>query len=405
MKDGGGTPSLASSGSSWNFSSFRALLASFSVLVFMAVVVGAYFLWQRDRLTKLERRFRSFDLFVILDCLGLLAAVFALLMCCKMFVSLLRAIQQCLHFSAAIVLVVVSTGFVSVLCWLTWTLLLKSRWLEEHIPHHIAIPCMLPWFLSISYNMIAFVANAVLSLGWIWKRMLSCLSCLGKASHLYAHATLEKELSVARPIYADAKKRLSRVPNQPLLGETESVSVTQWAQLLQDMVDINDDLRFPQDSLRSLMYAVYGGEKASLCDLLRFHVLYVPCLVRVAVKSFTRNLILDRAKSAINKIRHVDGCSDQVLWQLLVDQYDWYLKNGYCLSDVLALLVERDDCAGRVVWFLKVVDDALAPFLTFLCLKPLWIPSPEHRMRDISNRLAVLTHLTSGRIAYAHPTT
>merc|ERR1712007_62631 len=96
-------------------------------------------------------------------------------------------------------------------------------------------------------------------------------------------------------------------------------------------------------------------------------------------------------------------------WQLLLDQYDWYVKNGYCMVDVMARMVIRDAPGGssphaaNVLRYLKRLDDSIACGLGLLCLRPIWIPSPEQRVQDLENRLAIVSSIADGRYVLSRP--
>lgn len=181
------------------------------------------------------------------------------------------------------------------------------------------------------------------------------------------------------------------------------MTIAQLGGVLFKVVRETEEYKFQDDGYQCLLYWLRMGDRATAYDVCRFAMRYLPALFTTAKRTFRRNLLLDQVRARVKIARACASVNDNIGWQLTIDQVDWYLHNGHCLTDVFAQLVEIDEHAARVVHVLQVIDSALAPFLCVLCQKPLWIPSPEQRWQDLQNRLEIVSALGDGQYALSRP--
>jgi len=295
-----------------------------------------------------------------------------------------------------------------------------------------------PWVMSgvtwFVLNIYGIISQSVKLLSFIrWRLITWGHCCLFEASSEYSDLILQKQVLQSAKFAKSVRKSScyrfcsticsrccgkrnaanQNVKSEPLMKETgkcSSDAIVRWASVLQTVVK-DESLGFDDRNYEALVRAIESEEKATIQDVFNFLFMFMPTVCSVACPAFKRILLLETAKSAINKEREaLDGnINKRMQWQLLVDQYDWYIKNGYCMCDVMAMFVARTTFEDRVVRgagvlrVLKALDDAFAFWLGLIGQKPLWIPTPEQRLRDLRTRLDIVDQLASGRYALSTP--
>jgi len=165
----------------------------------------------------------------------------------------------------------------------------------------------------------------------------------------------------------------------------QDADLTSWTDILLQMVQEQVDLSMYD----YLIDAVNKPGPVQLRQTLRFLPAYVSCLNSVSKSCLSRQLWLLQARRTL---RNLVNDNQTQIHTLLLDQYDWYINNAFCLVDVLSKLALQD--AG-MVGLLRLYRDVDAS-LSFLppCLFPqLWKPSPQKRKEDFIQRLEIVQAL------------
>jgi len=369
------------------------------VLLFIAVVGLVCWQW-RDLVLALglaDRQDASGHL--LSQLLLFVVFVAGVAMIVALIVRSLHAICRCLHPCAA---VVVLLSGVSVLCSvaaLTWSVLCKLK-----LPNYLA-----PWLYWIMCNSIGCMTQVSSKVLPFYLHVIHWGLYFRDVFRAYSSVAFERDVRIgARVLSGLRRNKLNRVL-EPFLGGvpdlTNTSDIAMWGRLLHSIVQTSDECSFKIDAYTPLAHTMSQGRKASMCDILRFVFLYPRCLWLIAAKSLRRSLLLEQAKLSIKKTRMLagDDTEMQTQWQLLVDQYDWYLKNSICLSDILAFVAYRDKRAARIAPFLKSLDDGFACLLFLFCTKSPWVPSPIDRQQDLKRRLAIVNDLAAGRCTLMSP--
>jgi len=342
--------------------------------------------WHHD-LETVGTEVKSNELPGFRNCFVVLSVPVALFMASLMMANFLLVAFRCLHWSAALAVLLGIAGLVSLLGAATWLILSHFYFLDHLIPKHLAIACLIPWYIKTAFTWHSALSTAVMSFEWLNSAFSRCMPCVFNFSRLYPRSTLQKPLLITTRMISQT----GAVPK--LVGDPADTDVTYWAdQLLQK---IAKDACFDDSAHIDVIRAMNEDVKANICDVCRFHFWYVPCLSRVAYSFVCRSLWLAEAKRCIRKEAHKHE-EERVSWQLLTDQYDWYSKNGYCFCDILAMMLQRDKYAGRAFWYLHAIDEILGCWLTLFCQQRLWVPSAEQRQADLWMRLQIVQQLANG---------
>eukprot|EP00927_Polykrikos_kofoidii_P060117 TRINITY_DN55181_c0_g1_i1.p1 TRINITY_DN55181_c0_g1~~TRINITY_DN55181_c0_g1_i1.p1 ORF type:complete len:524 (-),score=63.24 TRINITY_DN55181_c0_g1_i1:77-1567(-) len=330
------------------------------------------------------------------DYICLLGAFPAVGLFMLLLVGFMRVVCRNLHPAAAFIVISFAVGIVVALAALTWYSLSGFSFFQHESRRLFVSTGLIHFYLWVLSNLDRLLSKIVYGPQWAYSHLKRCFFFLRLGSRVYSHAALSKELKASATAASFMKRKVgSGNPSQkPLLSGAGPASVSDWAGLLECIVH-ESDFRYDEVAYQLLCESQYS-EKASLSNMCRFVAGYFCGVFRVVPKAFRRMLMLEDAKRGVKEAREAAKQAEQLSWQLLVDQYDWYLNHGHCFSDVLAWVVAQDERTRPVVRFLKAIDDAMSLGLMCLCQLPLFRPSPQQRSEDLARRLAIVRALAEG---------
>jgi len=311
-----------------------------------------------------------------MDYMDFTGLVLSLLMLCRLFYSCLVH----MHLTCCAAVAVISSGLFFALIFLSLLqMLLEPLGVDKHLPLPL-LTTLVPLFSSMMQRVGSFFARLAFQIS-----RHPCLLCKNLCrTKIYTLLTFARFEKVARGLTE------TLLPS----GKTARPSICEYAEALRaHAADELCDLH-RQAKLDSILKS---HKKISLFDLLRVACLYIPFLCKVVWASFNRSLKLSKLKRGIRDSRKTADADEQLTWQVLLDQYEWYLRSGYCLSDILEKLVCYDEKAGRALWLFKCLDDVTAFWWSFLGQKGLWVPSPEQRKKDLDLRRRLVVTLAQGK--------
>eukprot|EP00928_Gymnodinium_smaydae_P056745 TRINITY_DN40071_c0_g1_i1.p1 TRINITY_DN40071_c0_g1~~TRINITY_DN40071_c0_g1_i1.p1 ORF type:complete len:480 (-),score=35.36 TRINITY_DN40071_c0_g1_i1:276-1715(-) len=355
----------------------RASAACIGVIVMIGVALFLLYHWLGHRVPSLPAS----------DWLLLVMASVGLLLLALTCVAFLRMVCQGLRPVAAVFVMFLCLSFLLATGALTWLLL--SKYFPRTTHRFIVSTCMLHFYIWMIVHTNSILSAIISSPSRIYAALQRCFKYAREGAHLYSHAALSKEVKAAAG--------LSGTFREPLLHDPDSTDVASWAALLETIVNTNENVCFELEAYERLIQCQQSGDKATITDVCRFLIGYLRALLYVVPRSFRRYSLLQRAQRGVRASREVTGSSDQMSWQLLLDQYDWYRQHGQCFCDVMARLASRDVRAGRLVRLMRGVDRALGFWLFLLCQPALFVPTPEQRAEELENRLEVVRALVAGK--------